>query len=196
MPNEHETITVVIPSIPPRAEYLKRAMASVHAQTLQADAIVFRLDMEKEGAPANRHKALMQVETDWVAFLDDDDEFLPEHLETLMTCAKTTGADYVYSWYNVIGGGDPLPHFGKPFDPCDPVQTTITTLVRTDLAKQVGFLFTDNEVEPTPDGNRAGEDWMFTLGIIEAGGLIVHAPHRTWNWYHHGYNTSGLPDRW
>src|SRR6187431_197417 len=121
-------ITVVIPSIPPRRIYLERALASVREQTFQPTDVIVRNDTAKEGAPRNRHEALLRVNTEWVAFLDDDDWFKPGHLDCLVAAQQQSNADYVYSWYEVVGGTDPLPHFGVEFVHCNPHQTTITTM--------------------------------------------------------------------
>lgn len=196
MNSKSHDITVVVPSIPPRAAYLERALASITAQTYAAADVIVRMDLEKEGAPLNRHRALQQVTTDWVAFLDDDDWFKPGHLDCLVAAQQQSDADYVYSWYEVVGGTDPLPHFGKPFDHCDPHQTTITTMVRTELAQDIGFVHPLNDDERTPDGNTYGEDYSFTVRCVEAGAYIFHTPYKTWYWHHHGANTSGRPDRW
>jgi hypothetical protein len=194
------SITVAIPTIPPRAAYLTRAIASVVEQTYQAAGISVAIDSDRRGAPHTRQRALDGVTTEWVAFLDDDDEFYPEHLETLYFEGLDVQADYIFSYYQVHGpdgrpnSADPLGAFGKAFDPLDPHQTTITTLVRTELAKTVGFH------EPPPDalihGERFGEDFQFTLGCVAAGARIHHVPERTWIWNHHGSNTSGQPGRW
>lgn len=196
-------ISVCIPSIPPRAALLDRAVRSVNAQTLPAIELSISYDHHHEGAPATRQRALESAGCEWVAFLDDDDEFMPEHLAALMNCAEDTGADYVFSYFTIKDPGgrprpdvDPLGTFGKPFDPEHPHQTTITTLVRRELALDVGGFLRPSDAPPTPDGHRAGEDWAFTLGCVEAGAKIVHLPQRTWYWHHHGANTSGLPDRW
>lgn len=189
-------ITVVIPTIPPRAAYLQRAKRSVLDQTLPPTRLIVQLDNDRAGAAITRQAGLEQVDTEWVAFLDDDDEFLPIHLEQLYTAALCTAADYVYSWYEVIGGQDPRAEsFGVPFDPCNPIQTTITTLVRTDLAQSTGFLNPSDTDLTSPDRLYAGEDWLFTSRCVTAGADIVHHPAKTWLWYHHGANTSGLP-RW
>lgn len=165
-------------------------------QTLSPKQVIVQTDNNRAGAAITRHKGLEQVDTEWVAFLDDDDEFLPEHLEELHTAAQVTAADYVYSWYTVVGGVDPRPeYFGVPFDPCNPIQTTITTLVRTELAQKTGFLPDTEEDLTSPDRHYAGEDWRFTQRCVEAEAEIVHHPYKTWLWYHHGSNTSGLP-RW
>jgi hypothetical protein len=172
----------------------KRAVGSVLGQTLPAAALVVVQDLARVGAAATRDRGLRKVTTEWVAFLDSDDQFKPEHLAELAACAEETGADYVYSWYLPIGfGSDPLPHFGKVFDPTRPTQTTITTLVRTELAQTVGFR------EPPPGatigGERYGEDFQFTVECIEQGAKIVHLPKRTWLWNCHGANSSGQPGR-
>lgn len=191
-------ITVVIPTIPPRAKLFARAACSVAQQTLAAP-IQVAVDEHKEGAARTRQRALEHVRTPWVAFLDDDDEFLPHHLDSLARAALKHDADYIFSWYTVVGGNDPRPEvFGKPFDPAHPVQTTITTLVRTDLARATGFLPDPGASEDlaSPDRHYAGEDWRFTLRCINAGARIHHHPEKTWLWHHHGHNTSGLPKNW
>lgn len=193
-------ITVCIPSIPPRSPKLARCLTSITEQTLQPEAIIVEIDHEGDGAPTTRNRALMKVTTEWVAFIDDDDWFKPEHLETLYKGALEHQADYVYSYYEIfthlgqyLADYDPvLGHFGKMFDPADPVQTTITTLVRTELAQAVGFLHPPSE-ERLIHGQVIGEDYQFTLGCIERGAKIVHVPARTWYWGHGGDNTSGRP---
>jgi hypothetical protein len=191
-------ISVVIPTIPTRSgETLMRAVWSAERQSLAPTAVVIEPDTERLGASQTRQRGLQRVTTEWVAFLDDDDELLPEHLEHLLACATEQGADYVYSWYEVVGGLDPMPQFfGRPWDNEQPHQTTITTLVRTELAQSVGF---GGDPEADPNGGGAfvsGEDYRFTLGCMAAGAKIVHLPERTWFWHHHGGNTSGLPSRW
>lgn len=193
-----DDITVVIPSIPPRVALLDRALASVEVQDLAPAGVVVEFDDDHEGAAATRQRGLERVRTPWVAFLDDDDEFKAAHLRVLLTHALETGADYVFSWYDVVGGADPRPQeFGLPWDPENPRQTTVTTLVRADLAREVGgFVDPEDDDLRSPDRQYAGEDWLFTSRVNAAGGVISHLPRRTWRWHHHGANTSGLPTRW
>jgi hypothetical protein len=198
--NSDNDVTVVIPTIPPRHDLLMRAVSSALVQTHQAAAISIAIDNDREGAAATRQRALQAVETPWVAFLDDDDAFMPNHLESLFRWQAMTGADYIFPWYQIVDqGGQEVPdsvlgHFGIPFNPKTPHQTTITTMVRTDIAKQAGFI---DPPEKQFVGNQImGEDFMFTLRCIELGAHIVHLPEITWYWHHHGANTSGQPDRW
>lgn len=193
-------ITVAIPSIPPRGTLLARAVASVAAQTKPAAAVSIALDNNREGAPPTRQRALDAVNTKFVAFLDDDDEFLPTHLEDLYGHMMETGADIVYSWFKVVVRGgvvledDPVfppGHYLNPFNPDDPIETTITTLVRTELAKEIGF----HRLNRGHNTN-TGEDRGFILDAIKAGANIQHLVKKTWLWHHDSGNTSGLPERW
>jgi glycosyltransferase involved in cell wall biosynthesis len=201
-------ITVVIPSIPPRIAMLERALTSVHDAMVCAKLehlgvpIHYRVeyDQEREGAPAVRHRGLMAVDTEWVAFLDDDDVMHSDHLVELYRDAVEHQADYVWSRFQICfpdGRVFQGPQFlgEKAFSQWnddDPCQTTITTLVRTELAQSAGgFLFNDDGSEV--DGNRRGEDHVFTLRCRTAGGVFRHVEKVTWDWWHHASNTSGLP---
>lgn len=189
-------ITVVTPSIPPRADLLRRASRSVAAQT-ERPVHVVTFDWTHEGAAVTRQRGLDSVSTPWVAFLDDDDEMDPGHLAMLLDFAQQTGSDYVYPWFRVHGGTDPFPqNYRRSWNPDRPVQTTITVLVRTDLAKSVGFLDRSASWSSPGDGQSIGEDFWFTLGCRDAGAVITHMPWRTWTWHHHDGNTSGRGDRW
>ena len=183
-------VTVVTPFHEQRRAngMLERAARSVRAQTVPVEHILAE-DIHHMGAAITRAHGLALVETEWTAFLDSDDEMDPDHIEQLLVCQQETGADYVYPWFRVRGGTDPFPmFFGKPFDPERPNSTTITILVRTELAKTVNFA-------RDPAVQVSGEDFQFTLGCIAAGAKIVHLPRRSWTWHHHGKNSAGLPDR-
>ena len=97
-------VTAVVPAIPPRVVngHLDRALRSVATQTYPVAAVSVAVDIHREGAPATRQRALDGVTTPWVAFLDDDDEWLPEHVGKLVKHARRTRADVVYSWYHVV----------------------------------------------------------------------------------------------
>jgi glycosyltransferase involved in cell wall biosynthesis len=178
---------------------LNRAIASVAIQTKPAAALSIAVDVDRQGAAPTRQRALDAVQTSWVAFLDSDDYFLPRHLEALSQHALDTGADFVYSWFKVedqfgrILEDDPIfpdGHYLNPWNPEDPIETTMTVLVRTELAKEVGF-----QVLNRGHGQNSGEDAFFTLGCLRAGGKISHLVEKTWIWSHHSANTSGLPTK-
>lgn len=205
------TISVITPAHPGRTlnGKLARATRSVWEQTLTPDAHIVAMDVDGAGAAATRQRALMCARTDWVAFLDSDDLFLPKHLQWCLHHAQETGADFVYSWFKVLqefADGTsrvleddpvfPVTHYLNEFDPDDPIETTITTLVRTELAQSVGFV-------PLERGEvNSGEDRYFTLGCVKAGAKIKHLRRKSWLWSHHQLpdgsgpgNTSGLPTK-
>jgi glycosyltransferase involved in cell wall biosynthesis len=191
-------ITVVIPSIPPRGKLLQRAMASVALQTVPACAVAVAYDDQHLGAGPTRTRALRMAQTEWVAFLDDDDALLPNHLELLLAAAKETEADVLWPWFKVVGGTDPFPgHRGKQLNPDDPHIFPITTLVRNEYAQQGEFPGSD------VTGEWIADDWPFWRQMQELGATFHHIPDVTWHWFHHGWgmpgtsgNTSGRPDRW
>lgn len=236
-------ITVVIPTVPPRADLLRRAldsvagasswMAQLYGSSVPVDSIVVH-DEVRNGAAKTRHQGLLAVETEWVAFLDDDDVMHPDHLTQLYGAALEHGADYLWSRFQIIKEDDrwvlcsgpvscPTPYKHKEFgggygwghrvlateivqgpvflgkkafsqwNDDDPCQTTITTLVRTELALAAGGFEQFEDDGSTVDGNRRGEDHEFTLKCRAAGGVFRHVPRVTWDWYHHSGNTSGMP---
>jgi glycosyltransferase involved in cell wall biosynthesis len=200
-------ISVIIPTVTPRRELLARALASVGRQTLQPDTVHISDDVDRIGGARNRQRALDRVTTYLTAPLDDDDEFLPHHLEVLADEMERTGADLIFGWFHVIGGTDPFPWAeGKPWDDQEPHQVPVTWLAETEVIRSVGGFAGEWDVTQAEDpgidaaGNRAGEDYRLILRLINAGAKIVHLNNRTWNWYHwldgsRIGNSMGLPSR-
>lgn len=197
------TIAVCIPSIPIRPKLLNRALRSVLQQTYRAHEICVAVDSYAEGAWTTRNRAVMQTTSacEWVAFLDDDDEFLPHHLDHLVAIATETEADLVHSWFEVVGGSDPFPqHRGKQYHPyphdnhhCFP----ITYMVKRDLLfeareKMGGFLPDDPGFGAWEHQDMPLIDCMWEL----SDGNFYGSPVTTWRYHHHQENTSGLPSRW
>ncbi len=180
-------VSAVIASLPSRGSLLGEALKSVYDQTEPVRETCIAVDTQRLGAARNRDAALRMASAHWIAFIDDDDLWLPFHIEHLLNCAEETSADYVFSYFVRAEGGDPLGHFGKVFDPAAPHHTTITTLVRRELAQEVGFTN-----HPDANGNWPGEDWAFLLGCVDRGAKIVHHPEESWIWRRHSGNTSGI----
>lgn len=181
------TVGAAIPTIAPRSEFLKRAVESVIVQTHPVDQISVTYDTERLGASANRNAAWQALTTEWVAFLDDDDYWYPNHIEVLTTAQQESDADVVYGWFDCLS--DPFPQFeGVPWSNDAAHLFPICYLVRTELLKDVGGF----PPPPMPSPYCAGEDWELILKYVEAGATIHHVPERTWKYEHHGGNTSGL----
>jgi glycosyltransferase involved in cell wall biosynthesis len=195
-----DSVTVVTPHIPGRQFELTRATASVAAQTFQPDYHIVSTDKRRLGAAATRNEALYHVSTTWVAFLDDDDEFLPHHLDTLIQNAIRSGSTVVYSGCRVLDSqGMVIPlkeewgRFGKAFDPellQQKAYMPVTSLVYTTLAKLALF------GPPSHNPESFYDDWGFYVRLMSLGATFLHVPEVTWIWHHHGKNTSGQPNRW
>lgn len=182
-------VTLVVPTIPPRRKMLDRALGSVWAQRRPFSDVHVCVDVDRRGAGPTRTRGMMRVDTEWTAFLDDDDDLYPDHLDVLIHHAIDHDADLVFPWFDVVGGTDPFPEFeGQPFDTANPHMFPVTVLARTDVLQQThGFpLACDSD----------GDDWPLWKELCAMGARIEHVNKRTWRWYHHGSNTSGRPDRW
>lgn len=189
-------VDVLIASIPPRADsgVLARAHASVSAQDYEALCHVRTLvDRSRRGAAQTRNELIEQADTEWIAFLDDDDELYPFHLRQCMDFADALGADVVYPGYDVEGGEDLVNLFGQRFNP-DWLRVTnfipVTVVARTELVRAAGGF------QPHPDINGDPcEDWGLWLAMLDLGARFEHLPNRTWIWHMDG-STRGRGDRW
>lgn len=190
-------ITVVIPTHPERGNVhdpttpFGRAVASVYAQTLPADRLAMAVDYDREGAAATRNRALELVETEWVAFLDSDDELYPDHLKRLARYVQLSGVDVAYPGYDC--DRDPVRCFGIPFDPALLRQRNyipVTTLCRTEKVREAGGF----QERPDEHGNPC-EDWGLWLAMLDNGCTFGHLPVRTWRWNISEDSTKGRADR-
>lgn len=185
-------LTACISTIPPRDGLLLRALASVSAQTVLPDAVAIAIDRDHDGVWVTRARSVAMADTRWVAFLDDDDEWLPTHCERLLACQAETGADLVYSCFeSVPPGWTELGICGPPFDPEHPPATvTITVLVDRQLASTVEL------GPPDPGWRNALDDQLLLQGALALGAKVAHLPEVTWRYHMDGKHTSGQPHRW
>ena len=49
-----------------------------------------------------RNIGINLARSNWICFLDDDNEFEPDHLSSLVKCATRTGCQAVYSWERIF----------------------------------------------------------------------------------------------
>jgi glycosyltransferase involved in cell wall biosynthesis len=191
-------VAVVICSIPPRfQDRLPHAMASVYAQTLTPGQVVVQVDHQGLGHAATRNAAMAAVTTEWVTFLDDDDELLPHHLEHLIDVANTVPADLIYPWHQIVDAhGQPMRDLlngrGVPFDEEELRRNNfipVTVLARSGAVRAAGF--------PVSGPGRPWwkcEDWGCWQRMLDNGCTFYHTPEITWKWHHWGGNTSGQGD--
>lgn len=174
-------ISVLTPTIPPRYRELARASASVQAQKRPADRHVITMDFHHQGPGATRNAALDQVETEWVAFLDDDDELLPHHLRSCEKFAFWSSADVVYPIGAYDYGVDPLRQCGVPFSPHRLRAGNfipVTVLARTERVVGVGGFPTGDQVPRM--GETPCEDWGLWLKMLDDGAVFAPLHQVTW----------------
>lgn len=204
-PPQSADVTVVIPTVPPREALRVRALRSVQAQSVRCGYAI-QMDWKGLGPAATRNAALERVTTEWVAFLDDDDELDPDHIETCLAMARLSRADVVYPWFRVAGGTDPLAvpvegelrnPYGVSFGPeqCDHLTNRanfipVTVLARTRLVLRAGGF-----QPPSQANSRHCEDWGLWQALLREGAVFAHLPRRTWTWHHDGHHYSGQPWR-
>lgn len=181
-------ITCLTPTIPPRTLLLARARRSVAEQKRPADNHVIAVDWTGDGPGATRNIALDRVTTEWVAFIDDDDELLPHHLRACERAAKFFGGDVIYpiGRYDAVGD-DPLGQLGRPFS-ADRLRMTnyipVTVMVRTQAVLDVGGFPVGDEA-PLMGAQRC-EDWGLWLRLLRAGATFTPLHQITWLCHQHG----------
>jgi hypothetical protein len=95
------SIAVLTPSLPDRGEMLAEAVESVRIQTARPSVHAIGVDYEDIGIGRMLNRLAAGVEAEWLARLDDDDLFKPNHLEVLASGVEA--ADVVYTWCDVVG---------------------------------------------------------------------------------------------
>ena len=198
-----DTVTVAIATIPGRERLLSRALLSCDRQWRQPERVLVEHDFDRTGAAATRNRMLGKVDTEWVAWLDDDDQFLPNHLAVLLDASED--ADLVYPTPRMASGFDPtavvvdgrwVKPWGVPFtDECAfhikarGSFIPVTHMVRTEKVLEAGGF---PEGRTLPDGRYQGEDERYLIELLEAGARFKHVNEQTWLWFgSHGSNTAG-----
>jgi glycosyltransferase involved in cell wall biosynthesis len=211
-------VTIVIPTIPGREALLARALASVDQLERPPGDVRVVTDVDRHGAAWARNTALAAVDTPLVAWLDDDDELLPNHLKVLLRGLHNNVAQMCFSYAEFVGGRDPLAtclkgqliakpvnvrfgpeqaahlsaHKGKLCPYCGYERggfIPITYLIETDAVRDVGGF-----PEPySADHNGADcEDFLLLLRLLDAGVRLSNVPGViTWRYHIHAENTGG-----
>lgn len=105
-----ENVEVIIPtqSFATHDLQLTRALESVEVQTV-CPARVYSLPY-KSDIQEKLNKALLNSQFEFIALLNSTDILLPEHLNTLLTVARSTSADIVYSGSTILNeSGEEIP---------------------------------------------------------------------------------------
>lgn len=95
------TIAVLVTSLPERRALLAEALESVADQSLQPDDVVIGVDPYRLGEVANMRRLQAATDCDWLAFLHDDDLWMPNHLSVASEHFAT--ADVIVSRVTTVG---------------------------------------------------------------------------------------------
>jgi glycosyltransferase involved in cell wall biosynthesis len=169
-------VTLVTPTISGREPLLIELARDVAAQTKPPKRWLIGFDYECRGPGRIRNLLALTADTEWLAFVDDDDRISPNHLETLVGAARPEDS-VVYTLGEVEGRNWQIPHdctHGLRYN-----TIPMTTLVRSTAFREVeGF---DDEHQ---------EDFSLWRRIRQRGG-IFHCVHSvTWTYRFHGDNRS------
>lgn len=94
------SVTVCIPIAPQHSDISNKAILSVKMQTVKCDILISH-DKEQKGPGFLRNRMAEHATTDFLVFLDADDELMPSFIEETLRAYKSR---YVYTdWYNDEG---------------------------------------------------------------------------------------------
>lgn len=166
-------LTICVPYAPHHSDVVKEAIASVKAQTIPCELIVYS-DDDMKGAGYARNRALERVTSFFCAFLDADDVIDPHFAEISMGVftqyAETGKSDprYVYTdWHGV----DNVVH--KAPEPCQAwTESTfhlVTTVLPTHAVRAIGGF--DEVMTGVEDA-----DFYVRLRLSGLCGIHVNAP--------------------
>lgn len=211
-------LSIVMPVYDTRQEWLDEALASVRQQwcpnwelvcvddgsaaphvreALEAasrdDPRIRALHLPANGGiPHAVNAGLRAVRGSHVAFMDHDDVLEPDAVHALLTAAKSTGADLLYSDEAVTSedANDILDVRARPALSYDYYLShpyfVHLVCVRTDLARRIAGY---NESMPV------SADVDFVLRALEQAGRVAHVPRVLYRWRTHGGSAGHLRQR-
>lgn len=201
------TVAVCIPTIEGREDLRMRAEISVMQQERQPDQLIVCTDHERTGAAATRNRMIEEVETDVIAWLDDDDWLKSDHLKVCMRVLEQSPfrPALVYPRPIMVGGRDPVAVTHQGVFPTSPwgLRFTpefashirqvgsfipMTHLVRTKVVREVGGF---PEGRTLADGRYQGEDERYLIEILNRGYGFEHVDRKTWYWFVNAKSTAG-----
>jgi glycosyltransferase involved in cell wall biosynthesis len=127
---------------------------------------------QKNGRAAKaRNAGAAAGDSEWIAFLDADDLWLPDKLERQLARASATAAPFVFTDRLNIGAKGPLPERQSEIQPLREGDifetllhgnfiTTSTVLLRRDVFNSMGGFSEDPDLPPA-------EDWDLWLRVVE-----------------------------
>jgi glycosyltransferase involved in cell wall biosynthesis len=192
-------VTVVIPTIPGRERHLARALGSVYWQTVQPEQILVGaqpinlLANVRARIARNRNALLTAVRTSWVAFLDDDNYWLPQHIEVCMGASTSTDV-VIYTPTVPVDfddGNGPVQFNFRDVNLLDNFinaqreanQVDTNCMIRTSALRTISF-FEENWIDHRcgRHGTCVSEDQCLMLSLAIGGANFKFVNTATWNY--------------
>lgn len=162
------TVCAVVVSLPERHELLKEALDSVHAQTRKPDDVVVGIDSRHYGEAGNMNRLIAATDCEWLAFLHDDDVWLPEHLAVAERHFET--ADVIVAKVTLVGRD----HIEAQHDNFGDLRFTNWFPPSAVIARKSVF---GKWIDKTPD--KCWVDWANWNRLLDAGARFVHTNEAT-----------------
>lgn len=159
------SIAVCLVSLSERHSLLADAVESVYTQTRQPDDLVIGVDYSMRGEVWNNNRLIDATDCEWLAFLHDDDVWLPHHLSTAV--GFMAQADVIVSRFELVG----RPTIEPQHDNFDDLRVTnwfppSSVVVRRSVFEH----WTEPEKPPPYDW----VDWSNWRRLLDQGARYVH----------------------
>lgn len=179
---------VITPTIAGREELLVECCESVKAQTVACAHHVW-LDTEQHGPALVRNTIMQRIDSEYVAFLDDDDLIDPGHLHALLDELERTGADLTFSRYRSVGAVPQVERVPYWSDYAWGVMLGGRNLIPVTVVARREAVIAAGGFWPTD----RYEDYSLWMRMLKRGAHFTHLPVETWTYRMLGGNRTHLP---
>jgi len=215
-------ISIVIPTFK-RPDLLERLLDSVYAQTYQDYEVIVVDDASPNvgeyasiietaerrfekfqfvemdsngGAPRARNEGIKRAAGDWVALVDDDDEWLPAKLELQSVMAETAddNVGLIYTWTRVVGANGNVISESTP----EIEGMTIKEIFSTNFILSPSVMVRRQALEEASGYDEqlsSCQDWDMWARILEAGWACKVVRSAVSVYHQHGGDSIGLSER-
>lgn len=140
------TLSVLVPSVPQRAELCRGLLSSLWAQAPSNVEVLVLTDNQRRSIGRKRNDMLAMARGEYVAFVDDDDTVTDDYIESLLG-GIVYGTDVVtFAVQVTLNGGKPFPaRYSKDYPESRNLDDVWERLpnhlmcTRRELAVQTGF---------------------------------------------------------